>query len=390
MSYWKVITAALAVILLGITACSPRKVSTTPAATVTPFAGVGGKTVGDWEKNWNATLEAARKEGALIVYASSVAPAMKEAVPILKQKFGINMEVITGRGTELRNRFLQERANRIYLADVMLSGLNTIFGAIKTSGTIDPIEPVLILPEVRDPKGWYGERLPWGDKERTVFNIFYYPSTMININTEIVKPDEIKSLQDLLDPKWKNKIIINDPSVTGSGFNGFSSLLYNKVVDQDYFRKLVSQQNQMLRDQRLQADWLARAKYTVALWAVPEQLAIYQEAGASIASVQPVEGTYLSVDGGGLVLINKAPHPYAAKVFINWLLSKEGSLFMQNKMQQSSSRNDIPTSDIDPQRVRKPDVKYFVGANSIEEWVLNEQDKYLDIAKQLFSPLMER
>lgn len=386
MNYRIIITMGFFLALFTFIACSPEVISTpTPKSSSAPSIGGGG-----WEETWNTTFTAAKKEGSVIVYATSVAPAVKETVPIIKQKYGINVEVITGRGTEVRGRLVQERKAGIFMADIFISGLNTIYGDVKSSGTLDPLDPALILPEVLDPKAWFGGKLPWGDKEHMVFNLFYYPSTMININTDMVKPEEIKSLQDLLDPKWKNKIIINDPSVTGSGFNGFSSLIYNKVVDIDFFRKLVSQQNQMLRDQRLQADWLARAKYTVALWAVPEQLAIFQEAGAHIASVMPKEGTYLSVDGGGLVLVNRAPHPNAARIYTNWLLSKEGSAFVQNQMQQHSSRDDIPAGGIDPQRVRDPKGKYFVGANSIEEWVLNEQDRYLDMAKQTFSPLTEK
>ncbi len=389
MKYRDIVLTVMLLLLVPLVACTTTQTAPPPASTPVPQPGGAAKPA-SWEDNWKAALDGARKEGKVVVYASSIAPAVKNAVPIFKQKYGIDLEVITGRGTELRNRLIQERANGIYVADIMVSGLNTIFGAVKTSGSIAPIEPLLVLPEVLDQKVWFRGQLPWGDKERLVLNIFYYPSTMININSDFVKPDEIKSLNNLLDPKWKNKIIINDPSVTGSGFNGFASLLYNKIVDQDYFRKLVSQQNQMLRDQRLQADWLARGKYHIALWAVPEQLAAFQEAGAPILSIQPIEGTYLSIDGGGTVLVKGAPHPNGAKVFLNWILSKEGHQFIQDEMQQHGARDDMDTSKIDQERVRKPNGKYFVGANNIEEWVLTEQDKYLEIAKNLFSPLTER
>ncbi len=93
---------------------------------------------------------------------------------------------------------------------------------------------------------------------------------------------------------------------------------------------------------------------------------------------------------GNLMVFDKAPHPNAAKVFVNWLLSKDGQDFAQKAMKYMSARNDIPTENVSPENRRIAGERYFVGANSVEKWVMNEQDKYLALAKDIFKPVIGR
>ncbi|MDP2645070.1 MAG: hypothetical protein Q8P24_09030, partial [Desulfobacterales bacterium] len=88
---------------------------------------------------------------------------------------------------------------------------------------------------------------------------------------------------------------------------------------------------------------------------------------------------------GNVGLAAKAPHPNAAKVYVNWLLSKDGQIFAQKATKYMSSRNDISTEGIvDSKNMRQPGERYFVAANSMEKWVLEDQDKYLALAKEIF------
>lgn len=287
----------------------------------------------------------------------------------------------------MASKIFRERENGLFILDVFLMGLNTTF-SIKNR-IAEPLEPALILPEVIDPKFWMGANLPWADKDRSVLTFWAYATHMINTNTQLVKTDEMKSYYELLDPKWKGKIVMNTPAAAGPGFNGFSSLLVNKVVDLDFFQQLVRQEPVVLRDDRLIADWLARGRYAIALWGRNVPMDEYRQAGAPIGYAAPKEGTYVSASGGNLVLVNKAPHPNAAKIFINWLLGKEGQTLVQNASGTQSAREDISTEGLIPSTIRTPTGKYFIAANSVEEWVLKEQDKYLDMAKQVFSPVLQ-
>lgn len=392
MNCKNIVASLLVLILLIGFSCAPK---TIPSPQATGSSATKGETIqpasaqGNWEVEWENTLKAARKEGNIVVYAASSGPALSKAVPIIKEKYGLNLDVSAGRGDEVYSRLLAQRKAGLYLVDVQNMGANNNMVA-KQAGVLDKLEPAFILPEVKEPKAWFGSKLRWGDKDNLIYMFYAFSPPVIGINTELVKLNEIKSYYDLLAPKWKGKITINDPTKFGIGFNSFSSLILAKGIELDFFRQLASQQPVILEDQRLQIDWLAKAKYSIALWPRPAPLNEYKDAGAPVDfSPAPKEGVHLSVGGGALSLIKNAPHPNAAKVFINWILSREGQIHLQKFEGVQSARIDIPVEGVPRDLVRQPGVNYFLSANTIEEWIINDQDRYIEMAKQIFVPLMK-
>lgn len=337
---------------------------------------------------WDRTLKAAKKERRVVVYAGgSIGLPLRESLPLIKKKFDLELDIISARGAELSGKLVQERTNGIYMTVVFLTGSNSLFGTIKKSGATEPLDSTLILPEVKDPDLWYSGKIPWADEDHHIFRFFAYPSPEITINTNLVAPGELQSYYDLLLPKWKGKIIMSDPTVVGSGFNSFSTMIMNKVLDLDFYRQLIRQDLQLTRNLRLQMDWVARGKVAITLGS--EGIAEYRAAGAPVAEIIPEEGAYMSSGTGSIVLMNRSPHPDAARVIINWVLTKEGQTIMQNVIGSQSARVDIRTEGVDPSRLRQPGVKYHIGANSVEKWVLQEQDKYLEMAREVFAPLLK-
>ncbi|MDP2644871.1 MAG: extracellular solute-binding protein, partial [Desulfobacterales bacterium] len=346
------------------------------------------KAEAQWEAEWQKTLEAGKKEGKVVVYVSSMAGAVRKQAPAFAKQFGIEVEVTAGRGNDLVRRLTTEKSAGLSIADVVISGGNSIFN-LKQLGMTEPLDSKLILPEVTNPKLWYTmDSLPWLDDAKHFLHFLAYPNRDISINTDLVKPGEIQSWQDLLKPRFKGKIVWSDPSVAGSGFNGFATNIMHKVTDENYYRKLVATQDLTLnRNQRQMADWLARGKYAVSISIPGGALGQFFNAGAHIAYVRVQEGTYLSYDGGNVSIVAKAPHSNAAKVYVNWLLTKAGQEFAQKDTKYMSSRNDIPIENVNPDNRRVPGERYFIGANTIEKWLAEEQDKYLALAKEIFAPL---
>ncbi|MDP2644457.1 MAG: extracellular solute-binding protein [Desulfobacterales bacterium] len=344
-----------------------------------------------WEAEWQKTLEAGKKEGKVVVYGSSFAPPLRKQAPIFTKKFGIELDVLALRGGNFMQKLRTEKAAGMNLVDTIITGGNTMF-TVKQMGISEPMDNKLILPEVTNPKLWYtSDHLPWYDDAKHLFHFLAYPNRDIAINTDLVKPGEIQSWQDLLKPQFKGKIVLNDPTIAGSGFNGFSTNIMNKVLDENFYRKLVATQDVALsRNERQIAEWLARGKYSVSVSVPGSPIAAMLNAGAHITHVSVKEGTYLSYDGAIIGIAAKAPHPNAAKVFVNWLLSRDGQAFAQKAMKYMSARNDISTEEVNSENRRIPGERYFAAANSTEKWVMNEQDKYLELAKDIFGPLIGR
>ncbi len=386
MNYARLLMVGLiALLFLGLSCSSgktPAPVPAAPAPTTEERASPG---MTGWEAEWEKTLKAAQKEGKVVVYAATPGPALKEASAGFKKKFGITMEVLTGPPGDIRNKIVAERANGLNIQDLFITGMNSHSVVSLVQNWPDPIEPEFILPEVKDPKYWLDGKHPFQDDQKTVLGFLRYPTMNIAVNTKMVKEGEITSYFDLLKPQWTGKVIINDPRVTGTAFNAFSTFVWNKVLDLDYFRQIVKQ-GPVIRDATTQIDWLAKEKYPVVLWPDTNEVRRYQEAGAPIEWLYPREGVYLSMDGAGAIMLKQRPHPNASRIFLNWLLSREGQIEIQQFMGYHSARVDTagPGSGLAPINTRQEGVKYHPDANGDMNWLKNEQNKYQAWANEIF------
>ena len=141
--------------------------------------------------------------------------------------------------------------------------------------------------------------------------------------TDLVKPDELTRFQDLLDPKWKGKLLIGDVR-TGSTYPGM--LVLRKALGDDAVRKLlIDQQPVFTRDTRSLAEDVIRGKHPISFNATIANLAAFRREGLTrnVKSMTLPETAYLGA-AAALFIFDRAPHPNAALVFVNWLLTQEG------------------------------------------------------------------
>jgi iron(III) transport system substrate-binding protein len=210
-----------------------------------------------WEKEWNHVLEGAKREGKLVV-ANSPDPVMREIAAKFKARYGITVEHLAGSSSKLADRLGTERRVGINTVDVFLGGVQTVANILYPEKMLDPLKPVLILPEVVDPKKWKGGK-PWfiDPEERYVLRVYSTITGLLHINTEQVKPDDLSKATDLLDTKWRGKIATEDPTVAGSGSNTAARIYIQ--MGEDFVKKLYLGQNVVLtRERRQLTDWLAR------------------------------------------------------------------------------------------------------------------------------------
>lgn len=336
--YCRIQWFSLVFILFFFLACAPKPISkaSEPKPASDPLAEKAG-----WEAEWEKTIEEARKEGKVAVQLSAgFVPMRDEIGKKIRSKYGIEPQWITGRATEMAEKIIREYRAGIYAVDLYMSGPTSILGLLKPENILAPIEPALILPEVTDAKLWWGAKLNFLDKDKLVLSFHAYPSEGLAYNADYVYKDDLQSYSDLLNPRWKGKIVMSDPTIGGSGNMWVSMIL--EIKGQEYLKELARQDLMFTRDLRLMLEWMARGKYLIGVGVGP-LIEEFRKAGVPLDLHTPKEGSVISGGFGSLALYKNAPHPNAAKIFINWNLSKEGQLLLSKGTDRQSARTDLPT-----------------------------------------------
>lgn len=382
--------AFLGIILLGISflACAPRSSLTErPVLLERQMQESVSPVKAMWEVEWEKAVAEAKREGKAIIMTTAGSEVRSALSQGFKERYGISTEWVVGKGAEMAAKLSAERRAGIYLVDVYFAGATTQINQLKPWGFLDPLTPLLMLPEVTDASLWVGGKLNFTDRERTyLFPVILYVSASMFTNQEIFKAEEIKSYKDLLIPSLKGKIIMGDPTIPGSALRWFR-VVGEKIMGHDFLRALARQEAAIQRDERLVVDWVARGKYLVGIGVKPDPIQEYRNAGAPLRLLTPREGTWLTGGAGVLSAINKPPHPNARKVFINWLLSREGQSIYTRATNTQSARIDINTDFLDSEVVRRPGVSYFITED--EEFLLKELEA-IEMAQQIFGPLLKK
>jgi iron(III) transport system substrate-binding protein len=333
------------------------------------------------EAQWEKTVAAAKKEGELSLYLNAPAQVRPALTKAFDEKFGIKIYVLTGTGPELSAKIVSEYSAGLHQADVSFQGCSTLITLIGTHGYLAPIEPMLILAEVKDPRVWFGGRLNY-DKAGTAFRFINHALPPLVYNTELVKPNSVQSFLDLQKPEWKKKILLHDPSVLGAGANGVSYLatLWGLNKAKDYLSMLLkAQEAGVTRNYQQHVEWVGQGKYAVGLWPNPGQVARYVKAGAPIAVAHVQEGAVASPAFGCLGVPLKPAHPNAATVFVNWFLSREGQTLAAKSYELPSARIDVAATGILKEFVIGPEQKVFVESEEFNAM----QDKWIPEWKSL-------
>ena len=298
----------------------------------------------DWKKDWERTLQEAKKEGTIVVGIPARAELRKELEAVFKPQFGIDMELLTARGPQNASRIASEFKAGVRYFDAFIGGSGT-YESLVYDGMVEPLPPSLILPEVKEEKYWWGGHI-WEDNVKT--NRFLY-SFIADAgtggywyNTNVAKPEELRSLDDFLNPKWKGKVGFLDPRTPGSGQSIWSFLW--DVKGESYLKKLVQQDLFVSRDQRQLADALAKGKLAIALGVSFYTLEGFITANLPIKELPKLKEGAPSSNGSGVIgIVKNPPHPHATKVFVNWFLGKQGQELYVKVMRQSTRRLDVNT-----------------------------------------------
>jgi ABC-type Fe3+ transport system substrate-binding protein len=315
------------------------------AVTFSPFpgAGAGQASKAAWQAEWDKAVEAAKKEGKVVVSVPASAELRKGLEEGFKRRFGIEVEAVAARGAAIVRKIIEESRAGVRYFDIHIGGSESVVTGLLPEGILEPVEPWLILPEVKDPKQWWGGHIWVDNAKRYVYGFQAYQTVTLWYNSDLMKAEEVLSFDDLLNPKLKGKIGFLDPRTPGSGASMWSYL--REIKGEEFLKKLVGQKLVLSRDQRLLAENLAKGKINLVVGVTYYSLLPFFKAGLPVKplSSTPREGLYVSGGSGHLTIIKNPPNPNAAKLFVNWLLSKEGQEIFSKSLGQATRRLDVDT-----------------------------------------------
>jgi ABC-type Fe3+ transport system substrate-binding protein len=332
----------------------------------------GAAVPANFELEWSKLVAAAKQEGTLSI-ASGGAPSRqyRPVVDAFTKKFGVKVEVSTGNATDTVNRVLAERKAGKFTIDVALISSRENNQRLVPSESLVPFDPLLIHPEVLDKSAWYLGRHWYADKF-SKFTLIYHVRKEDQYeswyNTDKISAAEIATIKkqtDFFDPRWKGKIAaqgIGDPS----GIRQMIDSYFEPDRGQEWVRTyLLNAGITFTDDRRILETWLISGRYPLQAVATgTEEYNVLAKKGLPIKQVLlPKQVGLVRAGGSGccISVFANAPHPNAAKLFVNWFLSKEGQTLthtMIPALDRSSLRTDIPIGEVSLDQRREPGKQY--------------------------------
>jgi len=334
-------------VLIGVllTACTPQSApasAPTQAPTLAPAQTVPvAKTLTKEEASWNTVVEAAKKEGYLSVYSYNMVGDVGVAVSrAFKAKYGITADIITGRGAEFVERVKTEKRMGRLVADVN-DGSSVHSEIMKNEGLIINLSKE--LPVVLEEGVWRANVFSIDSKDKYVASLsVYYMCPWVN--SKLVTPSDIPQVwRDLLKPQWKGKMVLTDPTVSGGPQQFFVPLMREGIIDEEFMKALYTQDLMFASSGPDEPRILARGERLLSIRGQAATYGRFVAEGAPIKAIEMKDGVVL-VASPTMVVFNNSPHPNAARLYANWLLSKEGQAAYTLAASATPIRSDVPDS----------------------------------------------
>lgn len=340
-----------------------------------------------WQTEWDKTIELAKKEGKVVVSIPASNELRAAVENYFEKRYGIDVEPVVGRASTLVRKMIDEAKAGVRYMDLHMGGSESIVTGLLPEAVLDPVEPYMVLPEVKDPKQWWGGHIWIDNTKRFIYGSSAHQTVSLWFNSQLMKANEVRSFDDLLDEKLKGKIGFLDPRTPGSGASMWSYL--REIKGEDYLRRLVGQKLALSRDQRVLAELLAKGQLALAIGLTYYSYAPFVKAGLPVEPLAvPKEGLYVSGGSGHLVVLKNAAHPNASKIFVNWFLSREGQEVYTRAMHQATRRLDVDTKflrdfGVLPVKDNLTIEQYYKRENQSEEKINRLREPAAALARKL-------
>jgi iron(III) transport system substrate-binding protein len=294
----------------------------------------------------DARLEAARKEGKVVWYTSLALPSAEKVAKLFEAAYpGIKVEVHRTGSQRVLQRVMQELQANIKNADVLHTSDAGHFVLLKEKKLLMKYTPAGV------------EKFPPGFKDRDGYHYGLRATvSVIAYNPKVIPPAEApKTWKDLLDPKWKGKMVTAHPGY--SGIIATHVLALVNLHGWDYFKQLAQNKLMLVQSAVDPSGVVASGERPVAVNGGDYTFAQTKRKGNPIEIVYPKEGVPLIVSPTAITSF--APHPNTARLFTDFIFTRE-------VQQVLADSEDLYTGH--------PEVKYPADKPKLHELKLLESD----------------
>jgi len=313
------------------------------------------------DASWDSVVAAAKKEGKVVIYSMALgAPYYLAVLKSFEEKYGIKVQSLDLRASELAERVRTEQAAGRFIGDVEIITTTMIEEQRKTGDYLQNVGAVPNAQNLRPPF-----------KASDISVPAYVQPMGILINTRLVKPeDEPKSWNDLNNPKWQGRILSDDMRPLGSG-NTMFAILQNKM-GAAFNEKLAEQKPVFSRDMRNDARRVARGEYPIY---VPQVFAFASDLkGLPVKVIIPKEGApYARME---FALLRNASHANAARLLVNYFLDQDSQLLYANGWM-------VPVVKGVAEKAND-DARPYAEAKLMGPALLEERPAMMELAKKLY------
>jgi iron(III) transport system substrate-binding protein len=314
---------------LGLSAFAARVAAAPAAEAITP-----------------ALIEAAKKEGKVTFYTAMDLQFAERLGKAFEAKYpGIAARVERSGAERVFTRIAQEYSSNIHSVDVVNTSDQAHCIIWKRNGWLAPYLPEEVVKH-------YDKRYYDPEGLNVVTRILISP---IAYNTNLVKKEDAPtSFKDLLDPKWKGKLVKAHPAYSGTIMN--STFEVARDLGWDYFVKLAAQNVMQVQSATDTPKRISLGERAVMVDGAGYLVIRYKEAGQPVEIVYPEEGTPLAT--GPSVVFKGAPNPNAARLFQNWMHSRDAQQLVVDDARQYSAHS---------QTVEKPGIRKLADIKLMKE-----------------------
>jgi iron(III) transport system substrate-binding protein len=276
----------------------------------------------------------------LVVYS----PHGKDLLQFYEQGFeaahpDVDVQWVDMGSQDVLDRVRSEKANP--QADVWFGAPSETFVRAAGEGLLEPYKPTWAADVPSDAHDahdlWYGT---------------YLTPEVITYNAKAVSAaDAPKDWDDVLDPKWKGKVIIRDPIASGSMRAIFSSIVARSIAQTgsetqgwDWLRRLDGQTSEYALNPTLLYQKLGRQEGLISLWDMPDIAMLKQQSEFPLAYVIPSSGTPMLVDA--IAVVKGTRHAELAHEYYEYVTTQAALLSAARKFVRIPVRTDIPADSL--------------------------------------------